>query len=201
MALRVKTKWHKSENKSLEDIASVLAFTTWKVGVQAVDHLGDEDFTFESTQDRFAVLGEVLIFLVQIVDRWIHEEWKDDAERGQLVTALVMRLASTWHENQNDWVVAGEYREPFIVLFNERAQEYAEFSCSQQEGPGYPFRRYLGAKVLAVMGEKSINRWVIDQVMDIEVPEALKTLQRGFRGLFAKQNTDIPAVGHRQTGT
>jgi hypothetical protein len=33
------------------------------------------------------------------------------------------------------------------------------------------------------MGEKDGNRWVIDQVMDIEIPEALKTVRRGFRGL------------------
>ena len=189
MAIRVKTKWHQSGEKSLEDIASVLAFSTWKVGVHAVDHIGDEDFTFETNQIRFAVLEEILVFLVQVLDRWIHEEWREDTRRGRLVTAVVMRLADTVDENQNDWVGPGDYRGRFIARFNERVQEYAEFSCSQ-EGPGYQFRRYLGAKVAAVMGEEKGNRWVIDQVMDIEVPEAIKTMQRGFRGLIVRPNPD-----------
>ncbi|CAK0781697.1 conserved hypothetical protein [Gammaproteobacteria bacterium] len=181
MAIRVKTKWHKSENKSIEDIASVLAFTTWKVSVQAVDHIGDENFKFETTQDRFAVLEEILLFLVQVIDRWAHE-WIDDIERERLVTAMVLRLATTIDENQNDWVGAGDYRSRFITRFNERARDYAEFSFSQGE-PGYQFRRYLGERVLAVMGEKDGNRWVIDQIMEVEIPETLKTMRRSFRGL------------------
>ena len=184
MAIRVKTKWHKSENKTVEDIASVLAFTTWKVGVQAVDHVGDENFQFENTRDRFVVLEEFLIFLVQVLDRWAHEQM-DDAERERLITTTVSRLAATLDENQKDWVGAGDYLSPFLTRFNERAQGYAECSFTQDE-PGYQFRRYLGERILAVMGENGRNRWVIDQIMEVEIPDALKVMHRGFQGLIDK---------------
>lgn len=181
MAIHVKTKWHKAENKTIEGMASVLALNTWKIGVHAVDHLGDENFQFKTTQDRFAVLGEILIFLVQVVDRWSHPRM-DDAERERLITAVTLQLAATLDENQNDWIGTGHYRSDFLIRFNERAREYADFSFSQAD-PGYQFRRYLGERVLAVMGEESGNRWVIDQVMEIEIPEALKTMSRVFHGL------------------
>ncbi len=197
MAVRVKTKWHTSGDKSVEDIASVLAFTAWKVGVHAVDHIGDENFRFERNQDRFAVLAEILIFLVQIIDRWVHEAWGDGAERRHLVTALVMRLTETLNENQNDWVGKDDYRGRFVALFNERTHEYADFSCTK-EGPGYQFRRYLGAKILAVMGEGGSNRWVIDQVMEIEVPDVVKTMHRSLRDLITKQKPAIVPADHPQ---
>ncbi|CAK0740162.1 conserved hypothetical protein [Gammaproteobacteria bacterium] len=181
MVIRVKTKWHKAENKTVEDIASVLAFTTWKIGVQAVDHIGDENFRFETIQDRFVVLEEFLIFLIQVVDRWAHERM-DDAERERLVTTMVLSLATTLDENQTDWVGMGDYRSRFITRFNERVRNYAEFSFSQDK-PGYQFCRYLGERVLAVMGENNDNRWVIDQVMDVEIPGAIKVIRRGFQGL------------------
>ncbi|CAK0761915.1 conserved hypothetical protein [Gammaproteobacteria bacterium] len=187
MEIHVKTKWHKAENKSIEDIASVLALTTWKVGVRAVDHIGDENFQFTTIQNRFAVLEEILIFLIQIMDRWSHERM-DDGERERLVTDVVMQLAATIDENQNDWIGVGNYRSAFFARFNERGQEYANFSFSQDE-PGYQFRRYLGERVLAVMGEENGNRWVIDQVMEIEIPDAIKTLRRSFQGLILDSTT------------
>jgi len=50
--------------------------------------------------------------------------------------------------------------------------------------PGYAMKRYLGECVTAVMGEKD-NKWITDQVMDIEVAETLKPLNKALRELFA----------------
>ena len=183
MAIRVKTQWHQETNKTPEDIGSVLAFNTWKVAVQAVDHIGDEDFHFETVPQRFAVLEEFLVFLIQVTDRWAHQHWDDD-KRRRLITAMVLRLAETLQDNQTDWIGPADYRTIFIDRFNQRAVEYADFAFTDNE-PGYQFRRYLGERVMAVMGEKTGNRWVIDQVMDIEIPEALKTAAKSFQGLVA----------------
>jgi hypothetical protein len=68
------------------------------------------------------------------------------------------------------------------AMLNQRAADYAEFSFADEE-PGYAFRRYFGEHVRAVMGEKD-NQWITDQVMDIEVPEAMKPLRKAVRDLF-----------------
>lgn len=191
MAIHVKTKWHKTDNKTIEDFASVLTITVWKVGVQSLDHIGDENFQFKTVQQRFAVLTEILIFLVQVIDRWTYERITDD-ERHRLITALVLQLAATIDENQNDWLEKGDYQTPFLTIFNERAHEYASFNFVN-DAPGYQFRRYLGERVLAIMGIEQGNRWVIDQVMDIEIPDALKILQRSLHGLFKNLRSELNA--------
>ena len=38
------------------------------------------------------------------------------------------------------------------------------------------------------MGEKD-NKWISDQVMDVEVPEAMKPLNKALRDLFARPVT------------
>ena len=182
MAIHVKTKWHQAANKTIKDLASVLAINTWKVGVQAVDHIGDENFEFRNVQERFVVLMEILIFLIQVIDRWSYQHLNEE-ERNNLITAIVLQIATIIHDNQNEWIGTGDYYSQFVEKFNIRAQEYANFSFDNEE-PGYQFRCYLGERVLAVMGDSQDNRWVIDQVMDIEIPAALKIMYRSFKVEF-----------------
>jgi len=182
MAMHIKTKWHKHQDKTVEDSASVLGVNIWKIAVHMVDHIGDENFQFSNTEERFVVLEEILIFLVQIVDRLSYAIHNDN-ERHNLVTALVLSLAVNLEENQSEWLGNGDYRKRFLDRFNDRAQEYANFTF-EEEQPGYQFQRYLGERVLTIMGEKNLNRWVMDQIIDIEIPEALKTLRRVWQGLM-----------------
>ena len=50
-------------------------------------------------------------------------------------------------------------------------------------GPSFPMRRFFGDLVTQQMGEKN-KRWVTDQIIDIEVPEILTTLNRSLPNLF-----------------
>jgi hypothetical protein len=59
---------------------------------------------------------------------------------------------------------------------------YAEFRFDDGE-PGYAFKRYLGECVTNSMGPKD-RKWISDQVMEIEIPEMLKTLKKGLKDLF-----------------
>jgi hypothetical protein len=52
------------------------------------------------------------------------------------------------------------------------------------DAPGYAFRRFFGENVRAVMGAKD-NKWITDQVMDLEVPEALTPLNKALGDLLA----------------
>jgi hypothetical protein len=105
-------------------------------------------------------------------------------ERQIFITALAKHLADRVQENRTDIQGRGEYRQPLIELLNRRATDYAEFSFTDGE-PGYAFRRYFGENVRAVMGERD-NQWITDQVMEIEVPEAMKPLRKAVRDLFSQ---------------
>jgi len=43
--------------------------------------------------------------------------------------------------------------------------------------PSYTVLRYLGEKVSRAM-ESTDSKWVLEQIVDIEAPEAIKTLQK-----------------------
>jgi hypothetical protein len=70
----------------------------------------------------------------------------------------------------------GEYRKPFIDLLNSRFGEYASFEYRDGE-PGYPCLRFFAAKVADAMAGGD-NKWVLEQVMEIEAPEMVRLAKR-----------------------
>ena len=49
MRIRIKTKWSKEEREvSLEDAVSVLAFNSWKIGMQTLLEIENEDFQIDT---------------------------------------------------------------------------------------------------------------------------------------------------------
>jgi hypothetical protein len=126
-------------------------------------------------------MSEFVAFLVHLADRLKAGELELD-ERTEFITSLARHLADNMQENRTEAQGKGDYRKALISLLNERAADYAEFTMPDGE-PGYAMRRYFGENVRAVMGEKD-NQWITDQVMDIEVPEALPPLKKALRELF-----------------
>ena len=51
-------------------------------------------------------------------------------------------------------------------------------------GPGFDARRYFGRQVLDLMGETQTNRWVIDQIMQLDAPELYEKLRDAHANLF-----------------
>ena len=45
--------------------------------------------------------------------------------------------------------------------------------------------RYFGERVMSAMGPAFTNRWVIDQVMDIQGPEAYEKFKKAMLELFS----------------
>jgi hypothetical protein len=127
------------------------------------------------------VITEFLAFLVHLVDRMTATALSPE-QRQEFIGSVARHLADTMQENRSDAQGAGDYRRAFINRLNERAEDYSEFSFREDE-PGFAFRRYLGENVRAVMGERD-NKWITDQVMDIEVPEILKPLKKAVRDLL-----------------
>jgi hypothetical protein len=78
--------------------------------------------------------------------------------------------------NQQDLFGPGEYRKPFIDLLNARFAEYAGFEYRDGE-PGYPCLRFFAGKVADAMAPGD-NKWVVEQMMDIEAPEMVRLVRK-----------------------
>ncbi len=74
----------------------------------------------------------------------------------------------------------------FIDALNRRNSEYGQ--CAFTNGAaGYSLLRAFGERIQIIMGRDQTNRWVIDQVMDIDGPEAVAQLRRSLQKLYATQ--------------
>jgi hypothetical protein len=182
--VRVKSKWNlKDKQRSLPETGGAMAFILWRIAQQGVLNLENEGFQTDTNAQRLDIMAEFLAFLVHLVDRMTSDDLGQE-ERVEFITSLARHLADNMQQNRIDAQGKGEYRQALVTLLNERAADYAEFSFTDNE-PGFAFRRYFGENVRAVMGAKD-NKWITDQVMDIEVPEALKPLRKALHDLFAQ---------------
>ena len=65
---------------------------------------------------------------------------------------------------------------PFIATLNTRFADYSELEFNGRD-PSYGVLRYLGEKVSRAM-ESTDSKWVLEQVVDVEAPEAVKTIKK-----------------------
>jgi hypothetical protein len=181
--VRVKSKWSdKRRERSMAEVGGAAAFILWRIGQQGLLNLENEGFQTDTQSQRLDVMGEFVAFLVHLADRLKAGQLELD-ERTEFITSLARHLADNMQENRTEAQGRDDYRKALINLLNERAADYAEFSMPDGE-PGYAMRRYFGENVRAVMGEKD-NQWITDQVMEVEVPEALPPLRKALRELFS----------------
>lgn len=182
MAIRLKTKWSdKDRQRSPDELAGALAFTIWRIGIEGVLNLENEGFQTDSQSQRMDITAEFMAFLVHMTDRAAYDPLNNE-ERGVFISALALRLADFMQDNRQDVESPGDFRGPFITLLNTRMSDYAECSCLE-EAPGFTMRRTFGDHVTRQMGEKD-RKWVTEHVMEIDVPEALSTLQRALKSLL-----------------
>lgn len=189
--MRIKSKWHKKDKpKSLEELASVLGFITWRAAQERADKMYAAGFNFASQAQLLAVVGEFAVFLLQLADRLAYERL-DDEPRQRLMGALAQHLVRTLVDNLSEVAGTGDHRTTVVARLNERLEAYAEFGFADGQ-PSYQALRYLGQCVDEVMGGAA-NKWVIEQVVDIEAPEAVKNLKKGMNDLL-KQWEEAPAA-------
>lgn len=189
MAIRVKSQWHTTgEAKSPQQVATVVASLIFRVAEEKVTHMQQADFEISSKEQGFAMISEYLAFLLQYTDRFIYGR-VEEAYRAALIGAIAKRIAEILEDNQLTYigpVEGASYQSRFITLLNERLAEYAGFDYENGE-PGYPCRRFLGSMIIGLM-PKQDQSWTIDQVVEIEVPNALELLRRGLSGLFSEES-------------
>lgn len=189
MAIRVRSQWHNRADgaKSPQQVATVIASLIWRVAEEKVTHMQQEKFQINSKEQGFSMIAEYLAFLLQYTDRFVYGR-VDDEYRAALIGAIAKRLAEILEDNQNTYIgpSTDSYQSRFINLLNDRLADYATFDYENGE-PSYPCRRFLGSKMLELMPERD-KSWTIDQVVEIEVPNAMMLLRKGLTGLFSEES-------------
>ncbi len=201
--MRIKSHWFRQGTaRTPQQTASAMAFITWRVAQNMLAQMRSARFDIEIGSQYFAFTREVLVFLIQVIERMAHARM-DEAARAAFLPALVKRVAQVLQENEDRLLgepsdgQASHYAR-FIDQYNLLADHYADFDYSPA-GPDFSFVRYLGHRIEALMPEKD-RLWVVDQIMASEVPEALQILQRSMQDLLsteprAARRSRAPATG------
>ena len=183
--MRIKTRWNNQDKtRSIQEIASALSFTLWRIGQSALLNMENEGFQTDTQMQRMEVMQEFMTFLTHMVDRMAYERM-DDEERAEFVTAVARKLSDYVQDNIRDILGNGDHRAPFIERLNRRMDEYSEFAVIDDE-PSFQLLRYFGDRMSEVLGERQ-RQWAGTQVIDIEAPNAIKTLKRAMRSLVPAQ--------------
>ena len=196
MAVRLKTRWHRSKRsdrnrkgsnkeKTLEDLSGVVAFNIWKLAKETFLRMEKENFRFREDTQAIDVVAELCIFMLHIVDRMIYDNVPEE-QRGPLVNGIAMDLAKSVETNQIELLgpddPSGSYMKIFIEKLNDRLSNYAECGFDD-EGPAYDFKRVLAQNISEIMAITD-NKWVIEQIIDIEAPEVIERIQPVVRDVL-----------------
>jgi hypothetical protein len=171
----VKTRWRKKGARTLAERAGVIGANLWKLSLEIFRHMEKEGFRFGSDRLVTEVLTEFIAFAAQLVDRAAYGRLSE-AERATLIGEVAGHLAATMENNQRDLLGPGEYRKPFVDALNVRFGEYADFECPGGE-PSYACLRFFATKVSDAMAGGD-NKWVVEQMMDIEAPEMVRLVRK-----------------------
>lgn len=194
--MRVKSHWFKTgREKTPQELAGALAFIIWRISDHALKNVRKAGFDIAIGEQYFSFFSEFAIFLVQVADRIVYRQLNAE-KRVAFTTALATRIAEIHAENVSEWLSnpVNENKRRFIDHLNQRAGEYAEFDYSGV-ATSFSFVRYLGYCMVDVMDEKD-RTWVTDQIMAIEAPEAVATLEKAMSGLFETEGERKRSVSH-----
>lgn len=185
--VRVRTIWFKKDDaRSAEEIATVVAATIWRVADKAVDNLGRENYDIITPARGFKLIAEFLAFLVHYCDRMAYATLTPE-RRIAVLQAVANRLGEVMEQNVREVVGKNDprnYKQEFIDFLNRRFADYAEFEFPDEEKASFPALRFLGLQIRDEMGDND-KTWIMDQIMDIEMPEMMGTVRKSFKGLLS----------------
>lgn len=182
--MRVKSHWfNEGKAKTPAEIGGALAFIIWRVGQNMIGNLRRAEFEVNNDPRYFDLLDELLVFLVLIGDRIAYRQMDADA-RVEFTSALANRLGETLAENRSRLMGEDEAaaKAGFIERLNGRAGDYAVYEYGES-GPEYGFLRQLAHYLHDHVDERD-RFWISDQIIGMETPEAVATLEKSMRGLL-----------------
>ncbi|QEP42007.1 hypothetical protein D5085_01950 [Ectothiorhodospiraceae bacterium BW-2] len=185
--MRLKTKWHKQQQRSLEDIANTIGFLLWRISHTTVDKMYQDGFNFETNEQLVNVIAEFSTFLLQCGGAKLYPQLSEE-EFQRFVNGMAQKVALTYKENMEQArqgeASSRDITTPFLEQLNQRLADYAEFSYPDGK-PSYPALRYFGTVIAAIMpASGSDNKWIIEQVMEVEAPQMLQKLDKSLNDLL-----------------
>lgn len=200
MNLRIRTAWKNQRRAvSVEEHATAAAAAAWRIALNAARNLHAQEFDYAGDAQRLAVMREYLYFLIHLADRRAQASF--DADRRAQFTARLANECRRHHdENERDIMAAavaaaGEAALPaghFTAQLNRRLRAYAgtKFVAGQ---PGYAALRALALRVRETLGDSQTNKWALEQVLDIDGPEAARVFGNALQAL--QQSVDAATPG------
>jgi hypothetical protein len=179
--MRVKSTWHKTQVKTIDDIAGALAFNSWRITKNHLEDLINKSFIIEKAQ-VFDVISEYLCFLIQCIDRLVFDKL-NAKQRQTLILKLAKQSADYFHENKQERIGSGEHWKDFIQIYNARSQDYANYEFTNGE-PNYHFLRYFAEKIQKAMTHAD-SKWIVQQIIEIQAPKAFKSIKKSVKDLVA----------------
>lgn len=200
-AIRIRSQFHApGRERSAATLASVIAMLAWKLAIESIKRMREAKFDIDLGRAYFDFVCEYLAFLAHLADRIAYREL-DAGQRAEFTKALALRLAEVVEDNAEMLISnspPGWCRQHFLDLFNQAGGDYAEFDFDDH-GPDFGFRRCFASRIREGVPEKD-KTWVYDQVMEIEVPEGVKALEKTLAGLFSSSD-ETDATPRRKTRT
>ena len=168
-----------------------------------LDRMRHAGFDVEVGPPYFGFLREVLVFLVAIADRIAYARLAAE-QRVEFTGALVHHLARILQDSEDDLLGPAPAGEPSN---GDSSSTWSTSSpattpssaptrrCRRRAGfhPDFAFVRYLGSRLEPLLPEKD-RRWVLDQVMAVEAPEAVAMVQRSCSDLFDRRRAPRGAL-------
>ena len=179
--MRVKSTWHKTQVKTIDDIAGALAFNSWRITKNHLTDLINKAYVIEKAQ-VFDVIREYMCYLIQCVDRLAFDVL-DTKKRQELIIAIAKQSADYYQENKQERIGEGDHWQEFIDTYNLRSQDYSDYEFSEGE-PNYLFMRYFGEKVQKAMTEVD-EKWIIQQIVEIQAPKAFQSIKKSVDDLVS----------------
>lgn len=193
MRIRIKTNWSKEEREvSVEDAVSVLAFNSWKIGMQTLLEIENEDFQVDSQQQRMEVIEEVMAFMIQALDRIVHNTISDE-DRATLISMYAKKIADHVQDNARDFSGPGDYRTPFIEKLNERFEGYSDTKWDDEKHqPAFSMGREFGVNISNVLGPKD-KKWALDYIQQVLMPDFYSLFKKTVKsvGLVEEEIKDV----------
>ena len=187
MTMRIRTQWKRNPSeKTVEDTASALAYIAWQIALTTAKNLHSERFDYEADEDRANVIAEFLIYLTHVTDR-LSYTMLDERDREELVTLVAREVARQYQKNVESVLGANDYASAFLDKLNKRIAEYSTSSFDEQT-PGYDMRRLLGQAVQQIMGDSQTNKWILDQVIEIDSLQMVETYVQSYFKLVGNVN-------------
>jgi hypothetical protein len=180
---RIRTGWkNKQRQISIEEFANALSAICWRISLNAAKNLHQQDFLYESDQQRIDVIQTYLRFFIHCADRLMFQSL-DLTQRNTFITALSMDCRRHYIENAKELLgrtaISTSDENQFIEDLNDSTETLSNLQFLGDE-PGFQMFRMLGTAIQEIMGNSQTNKWITDQVMEIDGQEAYEIFWKSF---------------------